>query len=475
MPQQIWIVDDDQSIRWVLDKALSGAGFNTVLFDCAEAALERVLSERPDAVLADIRMPGQSGLELLHALGHADEDPPVILMTAYADLDSAVSAYREGAFEYLPKPFDVDEVISLVRRALNRDEQTVQPRPAVMGSPIIGEAPPMQAVFRVVGRLARSNVSVLIRGESGTGKELIARAIYDSSPRAGGPFIALNSASIPVELLESELFGHERGAFTGADVRRHGRFEQADGGTLFLDEIGDMPVDLQTRLLRVLSDGSFYRVGGHHPLRVDVRIIAATHQDLETRVAEGTFREDLYHRLDVIAIELPPLRERAQDIPLLTQQFLELAAHQLGVEPKSLSTPALKRLMKRQWPGNVRELENLCQRLTVMAPGRVIDVQDLPPEQHSVRQSEKLDAGERWEESLAQLVRHKIATGHDTLLEELLPRFEGTLLRTALTMTDGRKQRAARLLGWGRNTLTRKLKELKFDAPGKKDSSQRGN
>ena len=459
---KIWIVDDDQSIRWVLDKALSGAGFETTLFGCAEEVLGRVETERPDVILADIRMPGQSGVELLQTLGQVHKGLPVILMTAYGDLDSAVSAYREGAFEYLPKPFDVDDAVSLVRRALNRNSEVISTGPTIR-SDIVGEAASMQAVFRIVGRLSRSSMSVLICGESGTGKELLARAIYDNSPRVGGPFIALNSASIPVELLESELFGHERGAFTGADTRRHGRFEQADGGTLFLDEIGDMPVDLQTRLLRVLADGSFYRVGGHQPLRVDVRIIAATHQDLEARVAEGSFREDLYHRLNVIAIALPPLRDRPGDVPALARQFLDVAAHQLEVEPKALSSPALDNLMQRQWPGNVRELENLCQRLTVMAPGRVIDVADLVPEAPNRKPLEKGLTENHWQRALAQVVMRKITDGQQHLLEELGPQFERVLLSTALTMTQGRKQRAAELLGWGRNTLTRKLKLLNLD------------
>ena len=459
---KIWIVDDDQSIRWVLDKALSGAGFETTLFGCAEEVLGRVETERPDVILADIRMPGQSGVELLQTLGQVHKGLPVILMTAYGDLDSAVSAYREGAFEYLPKPFDVDDAVSLVRRALNRNSEVISTGPTIR-SDIVGEAASMQAVFRIVGRLSRSTMSVLICGESGTGKELLARAIYDNSPRVGGPFIALNSASIPVELLESELFGHERGAFTGADARRHGRFEQADGGTLFLDEIGDMPVDLQTRLLRVLADGSFYRVGGHQPLRVDVRIIAATHQDLEARVAEGSFREDLYHRLNVIAIGLPPLRDRPGDVPALARQFLDVAAHQLEVEPKALSSAALDNLMQRQWPGNVRELENLCQRLTVMAPGRVIDVADLLPEAPSGKPLEKGLTANNWQLALAQVVTRKITDGQQHLLEELGPQFERVLLSTALTMTQGRKQRAAQLLGWGRNTLTRKLKLLNLD------------
>ena len=459
---KIWIVDDDQSIRWVLDKALSGAGFETTLFRCAEEVLGRVETERPDVILADIRMPGQSGVELLQTLGQVYKGLPVILMTAYGDLDSAVSAYREGAFEYLPKPFDVDDAVSLVRRALNRNSKLVSAGPTIR-SDIVGEAASMQAVFRIVGRLSRSSMSVLICGESGTGKELLARAIYDNSPRVGAPFIALNSASIPVELLESELFGHERGAFTGADAQRHGRFEQADGGTLFLDEIGDMPVDLHTRRLRVLADGSFYRVGGHQPLRVDVRIIAATHQDLEARVAEGSFREDLYHRLNVIAIALPPLRDRPEDVPALARQFLDVAAHQLEVEPKALSSAALDNLMQRQWRGNVRELENLCQRLTVMAPGRVIYVADLLPEAPSGKPLGKELTANHWQLALAQVVTRKITDGQQQLLEELGPQFERVLRSTALTMTHGRKQRAAELLGWGRNTLTRKLKLLNLD------------
>ena len=460
--KKIWIVDDDKSIRWVLEKALQSNDIDIQTFSQPDAVLKRINDEEPDVVITDIRMPGMDGISLLDRIKKQSPNTPVIIMTAYSDLDRAVSAFQSGAFEYLSKPFDVDDAVSLVRRALNRNSEVAGTGPTIRSN-IVGEAASMQAVFRIVGRLSRSNMSVLICGESGTGKELLARAIYDNSPRVGAPFIALNSASIPVELLESELFGHERGAFTGADAQRHGRFEQADGGTLFLDEIGDMPVDLQTRLLRVLADGSFYRVGGHQPLRVDVRIIAATHQDLEARVAEGSFREDLYHRLNVIAIALPPLRDRPEDVPALARQFLDVAAHQLEVEPKALSSAALDNLMQRRWRGNVRELENLCQRLTVMAPGRVIDVADLLPETPGGKPLEKELTANHWQLALAQVVTRKITDGQQQLLEELGPQFERVLLSTALTMTHGRKQRAAELLGWGRNTLTRKLKLLNLD------------
>ena len=378
---RVWLVDDDASIRWVLERALRNDGMTPRAFEAAEPALDALRRDAPDVLITDIRMPGASGLELLRRIRDARPALPVIVMTAHSDLGNAVSAYQGGAFEYLPKPFDIDEAVALVRRAANAAlaggaEATGAPRMPE----ILGRAPAMQQVFRAIGRLARSAVTVLITGESGTGKELVARALHQHSPRAGRPFIALNTAAIPTELLESELFGHERGAFTGADAQRRGRFEQADGGTLFLDEIGDMSMPLQTRLLRVLAEGEFYRVGGQTAIRVDVRVIAATHQNLEERLARGAFREDLYHRLNVIRIELPPLRARREDIPDLLRRYLLLAAHELRVEPKALAADALARLTIYDWPGNVRELVNLCRRLTVLAPGTEVQLCDLPPE-----------------------------------------------------------------------------------------------
>ncbi len=461
----IWIIDDDRSIRWVLEKALKQESLRVSSFEEAEGALKALTAgEQPDVVITDIRMPGMSGLDLLDVLGRDHPDLPVIIMTAHSDLDSAVSAYKGGAFEYLPKPFDVDEAVELVRRAVqHRREQSPGTVAEALAeeTEIIGEAPSMQEVFRAIGRLARSNITVLINGESGTGKELVARALHRHSPRADKPFIALNTAAIPHDLLESELFGHERGAFTGAQSTRQGRFEQADGGTLFLDEIGDMPADLQTRLLRVLADGEFYRVGGRSPIKVDVRIIAATHQDLENRVREGLFREDLFHRLNVIRIHTPAMRERREDISLLARHFLNRAAEELGVESKHLDKEAEEYLRNLEWPGNVRQLENTCRWLTVMSPGQEIHLEDLPPE---LRESEaEGGGGQDWQRPLRRWADCELSGGHVGLLDEAVPNFERIMIEAALAKTGGHKQEAARLLGWGRNTLTRKIKELDME------------
>jgi two-component system nitrogen regulation response regulator GlnG len=462
---RVWVVDDDASIRWVLDKALGSAGFAATVFDNADDVLARVRRTPPDVIITDIRMPGTSGLDLLKALGEQLPQLPVIVMTAHSDLDSAVSAYRGGAFEYLPKPFDLEEAVALVGRALQKktaqsvDQSADSAQPAGM----IGEAPAMQEVFRVIGRLSKSHMNVLISGESGTGKELAARAIYRNSPRAEQSLVAINTAAIPAELLESELFGHEKGAFTGAQEQRQGRFEQADHGTLFLDEIGAMPFELQTRLLRVLADNTFYRVGGHTQLAVDVRVIAATNQDLEERVRDQRFREDLYHRLNVIAIRLPALRERREDVPALAKTFLTRAAGELEVESKQLDEAALAMLVACDWPGNVRQLENLCRRLTVMAPGRIITTTDLPTEVRGQGAAVTGTVANDWQQLLVQAVTTRLERGQHDILAEVGPQFERTLLRTALSFTGGRKQEAARWLGWGRNTLTRKLKELGID------------
>lgn len=456
----VWVIDDDRSIRWVLEKALQKAGIMVETFSDAESVLPALDRERPDAIVSDIRMPGMDGIALLEQIQANWPDLPVIIMTAHSDLDSAVSAYHSGAFEYLPKPFDVTEAVEQVQRAcrLSREAQAQQQPQDSANHEIIGEAPAMQEVFRAIGRLARSNITVLINGESGTGKELVAHALHKHSPRAKGPFIALNMAAIPHELLESELFGHEKGAFTGAQGRRQGRFEQANGGTLFLDEIGDMPAELQTRLLRVLADGEFYRVGGHEAVRVDVRIIAATHQNLEALVGEGRFREDLFHRLNVIRVQLPSLRERREDIPLLMEFFLQRAASELAVEAKLLLPETAEKLREFDWPGNVRQLENTARWLTVMGSGREIHPDDLPPELHAP-QPGRSGRGD-WRESLRAWARQSLAEGREGLLEEATPGFETTMIETALEFTGGRKQDAARLLGWGRNTLTRKIKEL---------------
>ncbi|KAA3628793.1 MAG: nitrogen regulation protein NR(I) [Proteobacteria bacterium] len=461
-PERIWVIDDDRSIRWVLEKALQQADMQVTCFENADGVLDTLRKGQPDAIITDVRMPGISGLELLEQLRQEYPDLPVIIITAHSDLDSAVSAYRGGAFEYLPKPFDVDEAVELVRRAVNHRREIHAPVNGDAQPPptpeIIGEAPAMQEVFRAIGRLSRSNITVLINGESGTGKELVARALHRHSPRADKPFIALNMAAIPHDLLESELFGHEKGAFTGAANMRRGRFEQADGGTLFLDEIGDMPAELQTRLLRVLADGEFFRVGGHSPVNVDVRIIAATHQNLESMVQAGKFREDLFHRLNVIRVHIPALRERREDIPLLLRHFLDQAARELGTETKILRPMTEAYLCRLDWPGNVRQLENTCRWLTVMASGREIHLDDLPPE---LRTGETATmACDDWGPALEKWVEQQLLRGRDNLLDEAGPRFERVLISTALRYTGGRRQDAAKLLGWGRNTLTRKIKEL---------------
>ena len=459
--KNIWIVDDDKSIRWVLEKALTKQGMSPRCFEDPTQILAGLDNDRPDVIISDIRMQKMDGISLLEKLKQRVPDIPVIIMTAYSDLDRAVSAFREGAFEYLSKPFDVDEIVSLVNRALSERQQALtdaEIRDTNDGSEIIGSAPAMQEVFRAIARLSSSNLTVLITGESGTGKELVARALHQHSPRIDKTFIALNTAAIPRELLESELFGHEKGAFTGAVARRAGRFEQADGGTLFLDEIGDMPADLQTRLLRVLADGEFYRVGGHTPIKVDVRIIAATHQDIEQRVKEGTFREDLLHRLNVIRVHVPPLRERPEDTVELLNHFLNLAAAELQTETKMLLPETEKFLLQAEWPGNVRQLENFCRWVTVMAAGRDIHVDDLPPELRGSGDSEKSFSD--WEAGLFSWINKNIANGKTDLLGEALPRFERIMIEAALQHTQGKRQEAAKLLGWGRNTLTRKIKEL---------------
>ena len=454
----VWVVDDDESVRWVLEQALKQAHMIPRCFESGRqffAALER---DRPDVIVTDIRMPDMTGLELMERLAQTDPDIPVIVITAHSDLDSAVSAYQGGAFEYLPKPFDIDEAIELVSRAARQRTRGAVEHTAAKPAPrIIGQAAAMQDVFKAIGRLSRSSMTVLITGESGTGKELVARALHDNSPRANGPFVALNTSAIAAELLESELFGHEKGAFTGATERRIGRFEQANGGTLFLDEIGDMSLALQTRLLRVLAESEFFRVGGQTAIRVDVRVIAATHQDLAHQASTGRFREDLYHRLNVMRIEVPPLRQRREDIRELTRFYLEQAANELGVAPKTLSSDAAEVLQKYDWPGNVRELVNVCRRLTVTAAGREIAVQDLPQELGGIASQPSAD----WTMGLAQWAEGQLAvTAAPPLLNEALPAFERTLIMTALRRARGKRLEAAKLLGWGRNTLTRKIKEL---------------
>ena len=462
---KVWIVDDDSSIRWVLERALSQAGIDNESFADGDQLLQRMESDLPDVIISDIRMPGTDGLQLLSLISEKHPNLPIIITTAHSDLDSAVASYQRGAFEYLPKPFDLDEVIAITERALAQagEKRGDLPEPEELPqTEIIGEAPAMQEVFRAIGRLSRSNITVLINGESGTGKELVARALHKHSPRSGQPFIAINTAAIPRDLLESELFGHERGAFTGAQTSRQGRFEQADGGTLFLDEIGDMPQELQTRLLRVLAEGEFYRVGGHTPTHVDVRIIAATHQDLEQRVRQGLFREDLFHRLNVIRVHLPPLRERREDIPLLLRHFLQSAALELDVESKRPRPEVETYLAQLDWPGNVRQLENLCRWLTVMASGRDIHMADLPVDIRQQVNSE--NATTEWDEALRHWASRTINQGEQQILDTALPTFERTLIRVALEHTGGHRQEAAKLLGWGRNTLTRKIKELRMDA-----------
>ncbi|MBX3610916.1 MAG: nitrogen regulation protein NR(I) [Hydrogenophaga sp.] len=518
----IWIVDDDQSIRFVLEKALLRENLPTRSFTSATDVLKALAdtpeSEGPQILVSDIRMPGGSGLDLLEKVKVRYPSLPVIIMTAYSDLDSAVSAFQGGAFEYLPKPFDLNKAVELIRRAVDESQREEVSEERLSAAPeMLGQAPAMQDVFRAIGRLSQSQVTVLITGESGSGKELVARALHKHSPRANGPFVAINTAAIPKDLLESELFGHERGAFTGAQTMRRGRFEQADGGTLFLDEIGDMPFDLQTRLLRVLSDGHFYRVGGHSAVRANVRVIAATHQNLEQRVKEGVFREDLFHRLNVIRLRLPALRERREDVQMLTRFFLQQSAKQLGVEPKRISDAALKLLGNFDFPGNVRQLENICHWLTVMAPAQVIESKDLPPEVLGAVGGTELAASVQstlpaslapaaplssppsassaadvardvpvvtpassltpvatsstvfegvpgsWESGLQAEAMALLETGRTDVWDVLTRRFETKLIQTALTNTRGRRIEAAHKLGIGRNTITRKIQELNLE------------
>jgi two-component system nitrogen regulation response regulator GlnG len=470
-PVTLWVIDDDNSIRWVLEKAFSREGIAVTTFTNGDKALEQLSAKtsiKPTAIISDVRMPGIDGLDLLDILQKEYPKIPVIIMTAHSDLDSAVSAYQGGAFEYLPKPFDMNEAVAVVRRAIAFSQEANKPSVDVVTdddeqTEIIGEAPAMQEVFRAIGRLSQSNITVLINGESGTGKELVAHALHHHSPRKNNTFIPLNMAAIPKDLIESELFGHEKGAFTGATTLRQGRFEQADGGTLFLDEIGDMPADTQTRLLRVLADGEFYRVGGHTPVTVDVRIIAATHQDLETLVEEKRFREDLFHRLNVIRIHIPKLSNRQEDIPKLAQYFFKKAAADLDVEPKILLPEAEEYLCSLPWPGNVRQLENTCRWITVMGAGREVHISDLPPEMLGHDTEATLIAGD-WENHLQHWAETSLNSGEKNILQSAVPIFEKTLIRAALQYTSGRKRDAAELLGWGRNTLTRKLKELGITA-----------
>ena len=455
----VWIIDDDRSIRWVFEKALARENISHASFSSATEALARLEQEQPQAIVCDIRMPGESGLQFLDIVKRDWPGLPVIIMTAHSDLDSAVSAFQGGAFEYLPKPFDVDQATALVRRAIQESERQIGPIEASSPAPeILGQAPAMQDVFRAIGRLSQSAATVLITGESGSGKELVARALHRHSPRAARPFVAINTAAIPKDLLESELFGHERGAFTGADARRQGRFEQAENGTLFLDEIGDMPSELQTRLLRVLSDGFYYRVGGHQPIKANVRVIAATHQHLEERVKAGHFREDLFHRLNVIRLRLPALRERSEDIPLLARFFLSKSAAELGVEAKRLSDEAMAKLAAFSFPGNVRQLENLCHWMTVMAPGALVEANDLPPELYSTEEAPP--KGADWLSALGAEISLRLGRGDSRILDELTPAFERMVIERALLHTGGKRIEAAELLGWGRNTLTRKIQEL---------------
>ncbi|WP_337574829.1 nitrogen regulation protein NR(I) [Parasutterella excrementihominis] len=471
--KNVWIVDDDRSIRWVLEKALQKADIPCKTFSEAESVLQAIKKEQPALILSDIHMPGKSGLEMLAEIKKSYPKLPIIIMTAYSDLDSAVASFQGGAFEYLPKPFDIDKAIELVRRATEESEEEEQTPAEETASEIIGKAPAMQEVFRAIGRLSQSKATVLLTGESGAGKEVVARALHKHSPRSNAPFVAINMAAIPKDLMETELFGHEKGAFTGASAIRHGRFEQAEGGTLFLDEIGDMPAELQTRLLRVLSDGYYYRVGGHQSLKANVRIIAATHQNLEAMVRENRFREDLYHRLNVIRLRLPPLRERPEDIPLLVNHFLQKSAENLGVEPKLMSEEAMEFLKRFPFPGNVRQLENLCNWLVVMAPSQHIRVTDLPEEVRNgeaekVHQNGEVSgstpAGGSWEELLKGEVKEMLKNQSPDLMKQLADTFESIVIGTALEYTHGRRVDAATRLGIGRNTITRKIAELKLES-----------
>ena len=456
----VWVVDDDSSIRWVLARTLRADGFEVQEFEDAEAVIAALELSKPDVLMTDIRMPGMSGLDLVSQLSEAADYVPCIIMTAHTDLDSALASYKTGAFEYLPKPFDLDDAVRLVNRALeSKVPEEAEQDDVIDKSEMIGEAPAMQEVFRAIGRLAKSNINVMICGQSGTGKELVATALHQNSPRSNQPFIAINIAAVPAELLESELFGHEKGAFTGAQGQRQGRFEQANGGTLFLDEIGEMSADLQTRLLRVLSDRRFYRIGGRELVNVDVRVLAATNRDLEQQVANGQFREDLYHRLNVIRINLPALSDRREDIPLLAQRFLSLSAQELQVEIKRLHQDAMSVMMNYEWPGNVRQLENTCRWITVMAPSQTVTPEDLPKEIAPSPHSPVAESGD-WRSSLGRHVRQKIQAGQTDVAPELLKHFEEVLVREALGHTQNHRQNAAKVLGWGRNTLTRKLKDL---------------
>ncbi len=475
--KQVWVVDDDRSIRWVLQKALQRADIPSRAYESAEEVLEALKTDSPSVLITDIRMPGKTGLELLSEIKSQNHEFPVIIMTAFSDLDSAVSSYQGGAFEYLPKPFDIEKAIELIRRAVDESsEQEEEARSEEIAPEIIGKAPAMQEVFRAIGKLSQSSVTVLLTGESGTGKEVVARALHRHSPRSNKEFIAINMAAIPRELMESELFGHEKGAFTGANSVRHGRFEQAEGGTLFLDEIGDMPFELQTRLLRVLSDGFFYRVGGHQPIKANVRVIAATHQNLEEMVRDGSFREDLYHRLNVIRLRLPPLRDRRSDIPLLVSYFLSKSAKQLNVEPKKVSKDSMAYIENFPFPGNVRQLENLCNWLTVMAPAQLVMRADLPEEfmpqpvglqegsdskeESSLAQETAAVSPQDWQSILYEEVKARLASNEPNLMKELSDSFEKTVLTAALAVTNGRRVEASVKLGIGRNTMTRKIQEL---------------
>ena len=457
-----WIVDDDQSIRWVLQRALEKATMQTQVFSDAAEMLRKFKNHKPNIIITDIRMPGMSGLELLERIHQDHPEIPVIVITAHSDLDTTVAAYQGGAFEYLPKPFDVHDVVEKTKRACQQASSAAQANvDSIPAIGIIGDSPAMQEVYRIIGRLSNSSIDALINGESGTGKELVAQALHEHSPRAGQPFIALNVAAIPAELMESELFGHEKGAFTGAVEQRIGRFEQANGGTLFLDEIGDMPTELQTRLLRVLSENIFYRVGGHTQIKVDVRIIAATHQDLEERVRNGEFRDDLFHRLNVIRMKLPPLRERSGDIPALSEHFLKKSAQELNVSPKYINKETLDYMSKLSWPGNVRQLENTCHWLTAMSAGQEIRPEDLPEDlkQDTVDLNQSIN----WEDQLRNWAEQQVNANKTGILEDAQSRLEAVLINAALAATAGKRNEAAKLLGWGRNTLTRKIQALGLD------------
>jgi two-component system, NtrC family, nitrogen regulation response regulator GlnG len=460
-PLRVWLVDDDNAVRWVLERALKIDGMVPMSFNGAEGALSALRTEVPDVLITDIGTPGESGLDLLRKIHITRPQLPVIVMTGYSDVGSAVSAYESGAFEYLPKPFDIHHAVELVKRAATH-RNAVQAAPGIPGglSGLLGRAPAMQQVFRAIGRLSRTSMTVLLTGESGSGKELAARVLHEHSPRAGGPFVAINTSAMPAELLESELFGHEKGAFTGADSLRRGRFEQAAGGCLFLDEIGDMSLGMQTRLLRVLAEGEFYRVGGQIPVKVDVRVIAATHQPLEERVRAGLFREDLFYRLNVMRIELPPLRARREDVPELLDHFMQVAAAELCTAPKVLDAKTRALLVDYQWPGNVRELANLCRRLTALVPGSQVTTQDLPSD---IAESLAVTpAKHSWISALEQWGYHQIKEQAEPLLDQAVPMLERALIRLAMQESLGSKQGAARLLGWGRNTLTRKMQSLKI-------------